>query len=79
MSRAGSIVPGRNAPVPLKATRVPPGPVVVSTFVRAEPGDGLVTTAIERLGAVGAGSAGARGASTLGEAALGAGEAMTGR
>ncbi|MCK7469886.1 MAG: hypothetical protein MZU95_03075, partial [Desulfomicrobium escambiense] len=45
MSRAGSMAPGRQLPVPLKATRVTPGPVVVSTVVRVEPGEGGGTAA----------------------------------
>ena len=51
MSRAGSMAPARQLPVPLKATRVPPGPVVVSTFVSADPGDGGATAAAEGLAA----------------------------
>ena len=40
MSRAGSMAPTRQLPVPLNAMRVPPAPVVVSTIVSIEPGDG---------------------------------------
>ena len=89
MSRAGSIVPTWNVPVHPNATRVDPSTVVVSTLVRAEPGDGFVTTVEEGPGAAGASAGGGTaagvtvavsgctgGASTRATSATGSGSAL---